>query len=132
MSESSGSMALAAFALLAAVGTIGGGMYGCPQYNVYSARMSGQAILAEAQSSRLSKVAEAKARFESATFDAQAEVARAKGTRDANNIVISSFGNTEERLDYLRIQALNEGMKQGTVIYVPTSAVLPTMNVNGK
>lgn len=111
------------------VGTVGGGLYGCPQYNVYSARMSGEAVLAEAQSSRLSKVAEAKARFESAQYDAKAEVERAKGTKDANNIVISSFGSTEERLDYLRIEALSKGMKEGTVIYVPTNAVVPTIGV---
>lgn len=115
--------------VLALVGLIGGGLYGCPQYNVYSARMSGQAVLAEAQSSRLSKVAEAKARYESAQYDAKAEVARAQGTRDANNIVISSFGNVDERLDYLRIEALKEGMRQGTVIYVPTSSLVPTINV---
>ncbi len=110
-------------------GTIGAGMYGCPQYNVYSARLSGEATLAEAQSSRMAKVAEARARFESAQFDAQAEVARAKGTRDANNIVISSFGNTEERLRYLQIEALREGMKQGTVIYVPTNSLQPVLPV---
>lgn len=115
--------------VLACIGLIGGGLYGCPQYNVYSARMSGQAVLAEAQSSRLSKVAEAKARYESAQYDAKAEVARAQGTRDANNIVISSFGNVDERLDYLRIEALKEGMRQGTVIYVPTSSLVPTINV---
>lgn len=128
----SGIGVLAGLGVLVAVALIGGGMAGCPEYNVYAARKSGEATLAEAQSSRMAKVSEAKARFESASYDAQAEVARAKGTRDANNIVISSFGSTEERLDYLRIQALTEGMKHGTVIYVPTSAVLPTMNVNGK
>lgn len=126
---SNGVAPLVTLAVLAAVGLIGGGLYGCPQYNVYSARMSGQAVLAEAQSSRLSKVAEAKARFESAQYDAQAEVARAEGTKKANDIVISSFGNVDERLKYLQIEALREGMKQGTVIYVPTSSVSPVINV---
>jgi multidrug efflux pump subunit AcrA (membrane-fusion protein) len=109
---------------------ITGSLVGCPNYNVYTARKSGEAILAEAQSSRLAKVAEAKARFESAQFDAQAEVVRAKGTKDANNIVISSFGSTEERLDYLRIQAMHDGMQKGTVIYVPTNNLIPTISMN--
>jgi regulator of protease activity HflC (stomatin/prohibitin superfamily) len=109
---------------------VAGALAGCPSYNVYMARKSGEAILAEAQSSRLAKVAEAKARFESAQFDAQAEVVRAKGTKDANNIVISSFGSTEERLDYLRIQAMHDGMQKGTVIYVPTDNLIPTMKMN--
>jgi len=110
--------------------TITGGLVGCPSYNVYAARKSGEAVLAEAQSSRLAKVAEAKARFESAQFDAQAEVVRAKGTKDANNIVISSFGSTQERLDYLRIQAMHDGMQKGTVIYVPVNNLIPTMGMN--
>lgn len=105
--------------------TVAAGLAGCPQYNVYAARMSGEATLAEAQSSRMAKVAEARARAESAILDAQAEVSRARGTKDANNIVISSFGNTEERLKYLQIEAMREGMKQGTVIYIPTEAGLP-------
>ncbi len=73
----------------------------------------------------MAKVAEAKARFESAQYDAKAEVERAKGTKDANNIVISSFGSTEERLRYLQIQAFHENAKAGTIIYVPTDAILP-------
>lgn len=39
------------------------GMWGCPQYNVYSARKEGEAVLAHAQSSREVAVAEAKARW---------------------------------------------------------------------
>lgn len=107
--------------------TVGGGLYGCPQYNVYSSRLAGEAKLAEAQSSRMSKVAEAKARFESAQYDAQAEIARAKGTKEANNIVISSFGSTEERLKYLQIEALRESAKAGTVIYIPTESGMPIL-----
>lgn len=117
---------VAGLVLLIGVG-VGGALYGCPQYNVYAARKSGEAVLAEAQSSRLAKVAEAKARYESAQYDAQAEVARARGTKDANNIVISSFGSTDERLKYLQIEAMRDGMKQGTVIYVPTEGGLPLM-----
>jgi regulator of protease activity HflC (stomatin/prohibitin superfamily) len=117
------SIGLGTFSLLTA--TIGGAMYGCPQYNVYSSRLSGQAKLAEAQSSRMAKVVEAKARLESARYDADAEIARAKGTKEANNIVISSFGSTDERLRYLQIEAMRDGMKAGTVIYVPTEGGLP-------
>lgn len=116
-----------AFVILFLSAVVGGGLYGCPQYQVYSARMSGEATLAEATSSRMAKVAEAKARFESASYDAQAEVARAKGTRDANNIVISSFGSADERMKYLQIEAMKDGMKAGTTIYVPTEAGLPML-----
>ena len=118
---------IAACATLLLITTVGGGMYGCPQYQVYSARLSGQATLAEAQSSRLAAVIDAQAKYQSAVYEAQAEVARAKGTRDANNIVISSFGSTDERLKYLQIEAMRDGMKRGTVIYVPTEKGLPLL-----
>src|SRR4051812_23410051 len=59
------------------------GMYGCPRYNVYQQRMEGQAILAHAQSSREVAVAEAKAKMESASLLADAEIARAKGVAAA-------------------------------------------------
>ena len=101
----------------------GGLLWGRPQYNVYSAKMDGQAELSQAVSTRQTKVLEAKARYESAKFDAMAEVERAKGTRDANNVVISSFGSTEERLRYLQIEALKD--TQNRVIYVPTEAMMP-------
>ena len=54
---------------------IGGGLWGCPAYNVYSQQMSGKAKLAEAQSSRQVAVLEARAKQESAIALAGAEAA---------------------------------------------------------
>jgi predicted aminopeptidase len=55
------------------------GMWGCPQWSVYSQKMEGEGILAHAQSSREVAVAEARAKMESASLLAQADTIRAHG-----------------------------------------------------
>lgn len=102
------------------------GLYGCPHYSVYQQRLEGQAVLAHAQASREVAVAEAKAKMESASLLAEADVARAKGAAQANMIIGESLKNNEAYLRYLWIQNL-ENSKDGQVIYVPTEAGLPVL-----
>ena len=66
---------------------LAGGLYGCPQYNVYSQRMEGEAQLAAADSTRRVAVLEAQAKLDAASKLADAEVARAKGVAHANQIM---------------------------------------------
>ncbi|MFM9851314.1 MAG: membrane protease subunit [Sphingomonadaceae bacterium] len=94
-----------------------------PQYNVYSQRLAGEAALAEAQSSRQVATLEARAKRESATELAAAEVIRARGAAQANAILQNSLGGPEGYLRYLQIQAL--GDTNASLIYVPTEAGLP-------
>ncbi len=101
------------------------GMVGCPQYNVYSQRMEGQAKLAEAESSRQIAVQEAKAKLESAKMLADAEVARAHGVAGANKIIGDSLKNNDAYLRYLWINNLNTGSNE--TIYIPTEAGLPIL-----
>ncbi len=101
-------------------------MYGCPRYSVYQQRLEGQAVLAHAQASREVAVAEARAKMESASLLADADVARAKGAAQANKIIGESLKNNEAYLRYLWIQNL-ENSKDGQVIYVPTEAGLPIL-----
>ena len=105
---------------------IAAGMVGCPKYNVYSQRLAGQALLAHAQSSREVAVAEAKAKMESASLLAEADVERAKGAAQANVIIGNSLKGNEAYLRYLWIQNL-ENSKEHQVIYVPTEAGLPIL-----
>lgn len=105
------------------------GLYGCPQWNVYSQRMEGRAVLAHAQASREVAVAEAKAKMESAELLANADISRAKGAAQANKIIGESLKNNEAYLRYLWIQNL-ENSKDGQVIYVPTEAGLPILEAN--
>ena len=105
------------------------GMVGCPQYRVYSQRMEGQALLAHAQSSKEVAVAEAKAKMESASLLAQAEVARAEGVAKANKIIGESLKNNEAYLRYLWINDLGQNTGK-TVVYVPTEANLPILEAS--
>lgn len=102
---------------------IAGGLYGCPQYNVYSQQMSGRAKLAEAQSSRQVAILEAHAKMESAKELAGAEVIRAEGAAKANHILQNSLGGPEGYLRYLQIQAYSD--HNASLIYVPTEGGLP-------
>ncbi|HHT9135849.1 MAG TPA: hypothetical protein ACFYEK_01250 [Candidatus Wunengus sp. YC60] len=99
------------------------GMYGCPQYGVYSARKEGEAILAHAQSSREVAVAEAKAKMESSSLLARADTIRACGVAASNRIIGQSLKNNSEYLQWLWIDQI----EKANTIYVPTEANLPIL-----
>lgn len=101
------------------------GMYGCPQYNVWSSEMSGRAELAQAEYSRKIQIEDAKGKLEAAKSLAEAEVERAKGVAKANQIIGDSLKENEAYLRYLWIQSLGSGASE--TIYVPTEAGLPIL-----
>ena len=103
------------------------GMVGCPSYNVYAARKQGEALLAHAQASKEIAVAEAKAKYESSTLLANAEVERAKGVAKANAIIGESLKNNESYLRYLWITEVANNNTGKTVVYVPTQNNLPIL-----
>lgn len=106
--------------------SVGGGMYGCPQYAVYSAEQDGKAALARANQNREIAVREATAKRDAAKMLAEAEVERAKGVAAANKIIGDSLENNEAYLRYLWINGLNDN-KNDKVIYIPTEANLPVL-----
>ena len=99
-------------------------MWGCPQYRVYSRRLTGESELAQATYNRRIKVQEAQAALDSASKLAEAEVARARGVAKANQIIGQSLKGNEAYLHYLWVQALAD-KQAAEVIYVPTEANLP-------
>ena len=101
-------------------------MWGCPQYNVWSSKLSGEAELKKAEWNRQIAIKEAEAKLASSRMLAEAEVERAKGVAEANKIIGESLKNNEEYLRYLWIHNLEEG-KGNNVIYVPTEAGLPIL-----
>lgn len=104
---------------------VAGGMYGCPQYDVYSQRLSGEAELAKADSNRRIAITEAQAKLEAAKSLAGAEIERAKGVAQANAIIGDSLKGNEEYLRYLWIDGIQHTKDQ--IIYVPTEANLPIL-----
>jgi selenocysteine lyase/cysteine desulfurase len=119
-------------AIILLIAVVIGGLFGLgflyKNYNVWSQEMTGKANLAEAEWSKKIAVEEAKAREESATLDARAEVARAKGVRESNEIIAEGLGGPEGYLRYLYINTLNDLDTQ--LIYVPTEAGLPILEAN--
>lgn len=91
---------------------------------VYTQELAGKAQLREAEWSRQVAVEEARARQESAKLDAQAEIERARGIAEANEIIADGLKGNEEYLRYLWIDRV---AGSDSVIYVPTEAGLPIL-----
>lgn len=108
------------------MGLITLGMWGCPQYNVYSQKMEGEAQLAHAEYSKRVQVQDALGKLEAAKSLGDAEVARARGVAEANKIIGSSLRENEAYLKYLWIINLNNDANKET-IYIPTEAGIPIL-----
>ena len=108
---------------------LAGGLYGCPQYNVYTERMNGEAALARAEYEKQTNVQAAKAKLDSAQLLADAEVKRAEGIAKANKIIADGLGGPEGYLRWRYIEMLEETSSSPgkTIIYVPTEAGLPLL-----
>jgi len=103
---------------VAALGVIAGSMYLYPTYNVWASEMKGKAEFVQAEQNRKIKIQEASAMKESAVFYAEAEVIRAKGVAESNQIIGEGLKGNDEYLRYLWIQAMGE-KDDSTTIYVP-------------
>jgi len=117
--------ALIALGIIFLISSIGGGMYGCPKYNVYVKERAGFAALQEAEWDRKILIEEASAKKLSAQHYADAEVIRARGVAEANEIIGESLKGNDAYLRYLWIQGLHDGSSE--IIYVPTEANLPIL-----
>lgn len=118
---------LAVFFTVVVILVSAGGLYGCPQYNVYEQRMTGEAALARAKYERQVQVQEAEGKLAAASKLAEVEVTRAGGVARANAIIGDSLRNNEAYLKYLWITDVAGNNKTPTVIYVPTEANLPLL-----
>lgn len=119
-------LTIAAIVVLAIV------MIGLPTYNVYSKQMQGKAAYEQAVQDRRIRVLEAQALLDSAQLTAQAEVARARGTNEANRIMAESLGGPDNYLRWSYIHMLEEtaGKPGREVIYIPTEAAMPILEAS--
>jgi len=124
MSEGSWAAAIG----LTVAGALTLGLWGCPQYMVYTNRLGGEGEFQRAEQNRKIKVEEARAALESAKMLGDAEVARAKGVAEANKIMAESLGGPEGYLRWRYIMMLEEtgkGSGARETIYIPTEAMMP-------
>ena len=110
---------------LALVGLIALAMWGLPTYRVWSAEMSGRAQLAEAEFNQQIIEVEARARLQAEIYNAQAEVARARGAAEAMYEVQDALSEIYILYLWVRLMAGNPN-----VIYIPTEGSLPILEVN--
>lgn len=108
--------------LIIAIGLL---LYIWPKYKVWSAEQTGIAEFVQAEQNRKITVLEAEAKLEAAKSLAAAEVERAKGVAQANEIIGQSLKDNESYLRWLWIENLDKG--GNSVIYVPTEAGLPIL-----
>jgi predicted Holliday junction resolvase-like endonuclease len=113
---------IAAVILILLIGLM---LWGIPKYKVYSRELNGKAQLKEAEWNKRVAIEEAKALKESAELLREAEVIRARGVAEANEIIAGSI--TEEYLKYKFIEGLNDGNTE--TIYVPTEANIPILEI---
>lgn len=124
-----GGISVGAVCLVALIGLIILKMWGCPRYSVYQARLEGEAQLAHAVSSKEVAVAEAKAKMESASYEAQADTIRAHGIAASNRIIGQSLEGNPAYLHWLFIDNLVKTQNQ--VIYIPSGQMgMPIMEAN--
>ncbi len=111
---------------------VGVALVGLPTYNVYRKQMQGKAAYEEAVQNRRIRVLEAQALLDSAELTARAEVARARGTNEANRIMAESLGGPENYLRWSYINMLQEtaGKPNREVIYIPTEAAIPILEAS--
>lgn len=124
------SVTIGSIILIAIVGLIA--LVGMPTYNVYAKQMQGKAAYEEAVQNRRIRVLEAQAALDSAQLTAQAEVARARGTNEANRIMAESLGGPDNYLRWSYIHMLEEtaGKPGREVIYIPTEAAMPILEAS--
>lgn len=106
-------------------GAVLGGFAVYPKYRVWSATMQGEAEYAQAEQNRRIAVLEAESKLEAAKSLAAAEVERAKGVAQANEIIGQSLKDNESYLRWLWIENLDKG--GNSVIYIPTESGLPIL-----
>lgn len=99
-----------------------------PYANIWERELSGKAQLAEAEANRQIIVREAQAKYDAAELLANAEIRRARGVAEANQIVANGLGGPEGYLRYLYIESMTNTSNQ--IIYVPTEAGLPILEAN--
>lgn len=111
--------------LLLVVMSIGGCAAYIPKYRLYSQDYTGQANLKQQEWEKKIAIESAKAKKQSAIYEAEAEIERAKGVAEANRIIGESLQQNENYIKYLWIDGLKDIGEN--VIYVPTEAGLPIL-----
>lgn len=92
---------------------------------ILDAKAAGEAALIESEGSKKVIIETAKANYESAKMNADADIIRAKGIAEANHIIGESLNGNRAYLEWLWIDNMNKN--ENAVFYVPTENKIPLM-----
>jgi regulator of protease activity HflC (stomatin/prohibitin superfamily) len=109
--------------VISAIIIIGAFMIIIPNYNVYKNTLMGKANLRQQEFEKQIIIEQAKADLESAKYLADAEIERARGVAEANNIIGNSLENGGDKyLQYLAIEAQRKmaDSPNNTILYIPS------------
>lgn len=99
-----------------------------PLVGPWAAERRGMAEFRQAEQNRQIRIEEAKAKDEAAQYLAKAEVTKARGVSEANDIMSKSLGGPEGYLRWKYIEMLEEtGQDSNTIVYIPTEAAMPIL-----
>lgn len=124
---------LGSFGVLIIIVIVGLAFWAVPKYNIYVNEMSGKAEFIKAEQNRQIIIEEAKARLEAEKLNAQSEIERAKGMREAMDIENGSL--TPVYNQYLFIRTLEKLADKGNlpqIIYIPSEGLTPVMDIHSK
>lgn len=93
------------------------------EQNRTDAEYEGQASLLRAESEKKVLIETAKANYESAKLNAEADIIRAKGVAEANRIIGKSLENNRAYLEWLWIDNIEKN--PNAVYYIPTENKVP-------
>jgi hypothetical protein len=131
MSEKVLGISIGSFASWVVFGLTAMLMYGCPKYNVWTAKIKvkeqklvGEQELERARQNRLIIIETAQANVVKDSLEAIGEVHRAYGVAEA--MAIEDGKLTDRYIKYLFVRNINN-MKEGERIYIPTEAGLPIL-----
>ena len=98
-------------------------MFIFPLLKPWLASQEGKAELAQAEQNRQIVIIQAQA-------DKEAEITRAEGVAQANQIIGDSLKGNEDYLRYLYITGITSKNIQREIIYIPTEAGMPILEAN--
>ncbi len=98
-----------------------------PVYTVWSKGLKGKAQLKQAEWNKQIMIEDARAQKDSASLIKEADIIRAQGVAEANEIISATL--TEEYIRWKWVEGLHDGSSE--VIYVPTEANLPLLEARG-
>ena len=116
---------LAALGAIVALILVGGGLYGCPQYQVYQQRLTGEAELAGADYNRQVAVREHRPKRTPRAYWPKPKSPALRGWRKRIRSLATACPGNEAYLRYLWIDKMEDAKPQ--VIYVPTETGLPIL-----